>query len=204
MTAAEEKTAIDRLQGACNDLQRLMTRTAEKQQRQAETLKPEKPDPADLQTAARNVLVNISKIEVSHEQLRGDIELAKQLLREPLSPDTKPTEREAKAAARKVLHAVSELFFKINSALPDEEVFKNGSPLLVELALFLTELGFMIGPPPKNPRSRAHTPKCRGARTGRNPKTGAEVQGAQKVIAFFKTGKEIRARLNQETVRSVG
>jgi hypothetical protein len=27
---------------------------------------------------------------------------------------------------------------------------------------------------------------------------------AQKVIAFFKTGKEMRARLNQETVRSVG
>ena len=39
---------------------------------------------------------------------------------------------------------------------------------------------------------------------GRNPKTGAEVQVAQKVIAFFKTGKEMRARLNQETDRSVG
>jgi integration host factor subunit beta len=47
------------------------------------------------------------------------------------------------------------------------------------------------------------SPKRRGARTGRNPKTGAEVQVAQKVIAFFKTGKEMRARLNQETVRSV-
>ncbi len=47
------------------------------------------------------------------------------------------------------------------------------------------------------------SPKRRGARTGRNPKTGAEVQVAQKVIAFFKTGKEMRARLNQETARSV-
>jgi nucleoid DNA-binding protein len=28
------------------------------------------------------------------------------------------------------------------------------------------------------------SPKRRGARTGRNPKTGAEVQVAQKVIAF--------------------
>jgi len=37
------------------------------------------------------------------------------------------------------------------------------------------------------------SPKRRGARTGRNPKTGAEVQVAQKVIAFFKTGKEMRA-----------
>ena len=48
------------------------------------------------------------------------------------------------------------------------------------------------------------SPKRRGARTGRNPKTGAEVQVAQKVIAYFKTGKEMRARLNQETDRSVG
>jgi integration host factor subunit beta len=35
--------------------------------------------------------------------------------------------------------------------------------------------------------------KIRGPRKGRNPKTGAEVQVAQKVIAYFKTGKEIRA-----------
>jgi integration host factor subunit beta len=46
--------------------------------------------------------------------------------------------------------------------------------------------------------------KIRGARKGRNPRTGAEVQVAQKVLPFFKTGKEMRARLNQETVRSVG
>jgi integration host factor subunit beta len=41
--------------------------------------------------------------------------------------------------------------------------------------------------------------KIRGARKGRNPKTGAEVQVPQKVIPFFKTGKEMRARLNRET-----
>ncbi len=45
--------------------------------------------------------------------------------------------------------------------------------------------------------------KLRGARKGRNPKTGAEVQVAQKVIPFFKTGKEMRARLNGETAGSV-
>jgi integration host factor subunit beta len=50
----------------------------------------------------------------------------------------------------------------------------------------------------------AFSPKRRGARTGRNPKTGAEVQVAQKVLPFFKTGKEVRARLNRQTVRSVG
>jgi integration host factor subunit beta len=46
--------------------------------------------------------------------------------------------------------------------------------------------------------------KIRGPRKGRNPKTGTEVQVAQRVLPFFKTGKELRARLNQETVRSVG
>jgi integration host factor subunit beta len=45
--------------------------------------------------------------------------------------------------------------------------------------------------------------KIRGPRKGRNPKTGAEVQVAQKVIPFFKTGKEMRARLNRETAPSV-
>jgi integration host factor subunit beta len=40
--------------------------------------------------------------------------------------------------------------------------------------------------------------KIRGPRMGRNPKTGDEVQVAQKVIPFFKTGKEMRARLNRE------
>jgi len=45
--------------------------------------------------------------------------------------------------------------------------------------------------------------KIRGARKGRNPKTGAEVQVAQRVLPFFKTGKEMRARLNRESARSV-
>ena len=45
--------------------------------------------------------------------------------------------------------------------------------------------------------------KLRGARKGRNPKTGAEVQIAQKVIPFFKTGKEMHARLNREIAQTV-
>jgi integration host factor subunit beta len=48
----------------------------------------------------------------------------------------------------------------------------------------------------------AFSPKIRGARKGRNPRTGAEVQVAKKVIPLFKTGKEMRARLNRETVPS--
>ena len=49
----------------------------------------------------------------------------------------------------------------------------------------------------------AFSAKIRVARKGRNPRTGAEVQVAQKAIPFFKTGKEMRARLNRETARSV-
>ena len=37
----------------------------------------------------------------------------------------------------------------------------------------------------------------RQARTGRNPRTGAHVAVDQKCVPFFKTGKEMRERLNQ-------
>ena len=47
----------------------------------------------------------------------------------------------------------------------------------------------------------AFSAKIRGARKGRNPRTGVEVQVAQKVIPFFKSGKEMRARLNGETAQ---
>jgi integration host factor subunit beta len=48
----------------------------------------------------------------------------------------------------------------------------------------------------------AFSAKLRGARQGRNPRTGAVVAVAKKAVPFFKTGKEMRARLNRETVRS--
>lgn len=38
--------------------------------------------------------------------------------------------------------------------------------------------------------------KHRKARTGRNPRTGEVVQVAEKYVPFFKTGKELRDRLN--------
>jgi integration host factor subunit beta len=44
--------------------------------------------------------------------------------------------------------------------------------------------------------------KLRGPRTGRNPRTGAAVAVAKKAVPLFKTGKEMRARLNRETVPS--
>ena len=42
----------------------------------------------------------------------------------------------------------------------------------------------------------AYSVKKRGARTARNPRTGAAVHVTEKHIPFFKTGKELRLRLN--------
>lgn len=42
----------------------------------------------------------------------------------------------------------------------------------------------------------AFSVRTRGARTGRNPRTGHEVQVPNKVVPYFKTGKELRERLN--------
>jgi integration host factor subunit beta len=41
--------------------------------------------------------------------------------------------------------------------------------------------------------------KHRGARTGRNPRTGATVEVPRKIIPAFKTGKLLHARLNEES-----
>jgi integration host factor subunit beta len=43
----------------------------------------------------------------------------------------------------------------------------------------------------------AFSVKKRAARTGRNPRTGETVSVAEKLIPVFKTGKEMRVRLNQ-------
>jgi len=48
----------------------------------------------------------------------------------------------------------------------------------------------------------AFSAKLREARQGRNPRTGAAVAVGKKAVPFFKTGKEMRARLNRETVPS--
>src|SRR6478736_5264930 len=42
----------------------------------------------------------------------------------------------------------------------------------------------------------AFSVKKRDARTGRNPRTGASVSISEKVVPVFKTGKEMRQRLN--------
>lgn len=43
----------------------------------------------------------------------------------------------------------------------------------------------------------AFSVKQRNARIGRNPRTGENVDVHKKVAPFFKTGKELRERLNQ-------
>ncbi|MDB5365967.1 MAG: ihfB [Rhodospirillales bacterium] len=42
----------------------------------------------------------------------------------------------------------------------------------------------------------AFSVKEREARTGRNPRTGEAVPVAEKAVPFFKTGKQLRERLN--------
>ena len=44
----------------------------------------------------------------------------------------------------------------------------------------------------------AFSVKHRQARIGRNPRTGADVSVNRKSVPFFKTGKEIRERLNHD------
>jgi integration host factor subunit beta len=44
----------------------------------------------------------------------------------------------------------------------------------------------------------AFSVKQRSARTGRNPRTGESVSVVDKTIPFFKTGKQLRERLNAE------
>lgn len=43
----------------------------------------------------------------------------------------------------------------------------------------------------------AFTTKQRNARTGRNPRTGEAVAVDEKVVPFFKAGKELRERVNR-------
>ena len=42
----------------------------------------------------------------------------------------------------------------------------------------------------------AFSVKNRPARMGRNPRTGTKVEVTEKFVPFFKTGKELRERLN--------
>jgi integration host factor subunit beta len=44
----------------------------------------------------------------------------------------------------------------------------------------------------------AFSVKQRDARTGRNPRTGESVSVVDKIIPFFKTGKQLRERLNTD------
>jgi integration host factor subunit beta len=49
----------------------------------------------------------------------------------------------------------------------------------------------------------AFSTKQRQARTGRNPRTGDKVPVTEKLAPFFKTGKEMRERLNRGAVERV-
>ena len=48
----------------------------------------------------------------------------------------------------------------------------------------------------------AFTVKHRAPRIGRNPRTGASVAVSEKYVPFFKTGKDLRERLNKAAAAS--
>jgi integration host factor subunit beta len=50
----------------------------------------------------------------------------------------------------------------------------------------------------------AFSVKQREPRTGRNPRTGEQVAVASKRVPYFKTGKDLRDRLNQEAMAAAG
>ena len=50
----------------------------------------------------------------------------------------------------------------------------------------------------------AFTVKHRPPRTGRNPRTGTSVSVDEKFVPFFKTGKELRERLNDNPDKKPG
>lgn len=50
----------------------------------------------------------------------------------------------------------------------------------------------------------AFSVKRRDARAGRNPRTGATVAVAEKAVPVFKTGKEMRQRLNEAGIIDAG
>lgn len=43
----------------------------------------------------------------------------------------------------------------------------------------------------------AFSVKCRPARVGRNPRTGETVEVEEKFVPYFKTGKDLRQKLNK-------
>ena len=45
----------------------------------------------------------------------------------------------------------------------------------------------------------AFSVKARGARIGRNPRTGEAVEVSEKFIPYFKTGKQLREKLNADS-----
>jgi integration host factor subunit beta len=50
----------------------------------------------------------------------------------------------------------------------------------------------------------AFSVKKRDPRTGRNPRTGEQVLVSSKRVPYFKTGKDLRDRLNKEAQRAAG
>lgn len=80
-----------------------------------------------------------------------------------------------------------------NPGLRIEEVEKVVSTFFDEIAQKLTNGGRV-----ELRGFGAFSTRSRGARKGRNPRTGATVEVPGKNVPYFKPGKEMRARLNAD------
>jgi hypothetical protein len=118
--------------------------------------------------------------------------VALRLLEEKLSPDTKPTEKEARVALRKVLWGVTELLFEIDKDMRKDS--KDGdewpSPL-PEFGLVLTQLALAIDP--------AFDPKGRLAGFSRTRKInfGNSTQGSATTRAAHARRLDIAFRVRE-------
>ena len=75
--------------------------------------------------------------------------------------------------------------------------------MLVEEHELFIRASFLIGEAGRLRGFGSFFTKQRQARTGRNPRTGNKVPVTEKLAPFFKTGKEMRERLNRAPVEQI-
>jgi len=82
----------------------------------------------------------------------------------------------------------------------ETELAKRDAELLVEIALESVIEALNRGEKVELRGFGSFRVRARGARRGRNPKTGAAVEIPEKRVSYFKAGKELREVIDRESV----
>jgi integration host factor subunit beta len=90
----------------------------------------------------------------------------------------------------------SELIQKLAELYPDPRLFHRDFERVVNKVFDEISAALARGDRVELRGFGAFSVRSRTARVGRNPRTGAAVKVAEKHLPFFKTGKELRSRLN--------